>query len=122
MHRARNAPRALGAMVEGEGIVGDALALVFFRRACIEQQPSGLLKIIEHIVAADARRRVSGRRGIGNRRKARNLARELPAFRQPFAARAVEQAKVAMPGHGESPEGIGAVSYTHLRAHETDSY
>src|SRR5664280_1609196 len=103
-----NAPRALGAMVEGEGIVSYALAFIFFRRTRIEQQPSGLLKIIEYVVAADARRRVAGRRGIGNRRKACNLTRERPAFRQPFAAHAVEQAKVAMPGHGESPEGIGA--------------
>ena len=109
MHGAGNAPAAFGAVIDLEGVIGDALAGIFLRRTQVEQQALGLAQMRAHVVAADAHRRYSGRRlRIGDRREARNALRQRPPLHDPFAASAVEQLQLGMPGHGERPEGVAA--------------
>ena len=54
MHGAGNAPAAFGAVIGLEGVIGDALARIFFRRTQVDEQALGRAQMRAHIVAADA--------------------------------------------------------------------
>ena len=109
MHGAGNAPAAFGAVINLEGVIGYALAGIFLRRTQVDEQTLGLAQMRAHVVAANAHRRYSGGRLlIGDGGKVRHALRQRPLFQEPFAAPAVEQLQLGVPGHGEGPEGVAA--------------
>ena len=73
------------------------------------QPPARVLEVVPHVAPADPHLRRSRRCWIVDGGKVRHVARHRPLLHHPFAAPAIEEAQVGVPGHGKRPESVAAV-------------